>query len=119
MAQNVKTSSRSTKLFLASLSIAAGMSGWAWLTATQAAPEYAADLPSDTTETANVQVLQADTVALPPRSNMPNLASLPVRGLREVGDAMPEAVASQSDPSVGQNSGGGGGKRAQLCFALV
>ena len=112
-----KPSNRSTKLFLASLSVVAGMTGWAWLTMTQAAPNTQTDLQSETVETVvQAQPLQASAAAavvLPPRSNIPNLANLPVRGLRQVGDTMPESVVSQTQPSGGGQNQGGGGSNVQ------
>ena len=120
MSPNVKTKTRSSKILLTSLSIAAGISGWAWLTVAQPPAQGQADLANETPEPIQavatpmpVQVSAA--AALPPRSNIPNLADLPVRGLREVGDAVPNPVPPNSGepppPSVVQrNQGGGGGK---------
>lgn len=121
MAENVKTKSRGTKVLLTCLSIAATLSGWAWLTATQ--PPAEADLvedPSGSAQTiatpAPLQAAVVASVALPPRSTIPNLRNLPVRGLREVGDPEfnpnPPPSQSQGQPSAvrqRQNGGGGGG----------
>ena len=123
MAQNTKQ--RGTKILLASLSVAATLSGWAWLTATQ--PTVEADLveeTSDAAQTISMPVsLQAGigaSVSLPPRSNIPNLANLPVRGLREVGDAEfnPQPSSSQPQPqsqppAVRERQHGNGGAQAQ------
>lgn len=64
-----KTKQRGTKILLAALSVAATMSGWAWLTAAQST--------------------KADprAAAISTRTNALDLANLPVRGLRTVGDA--------------------------------
>lgn len=66
MGQNIKSKTRGSKILIVSLSLAASLSGWAWLTLTQ------------TLVDAQVAVAQ------PPRPSVSNLAQLPVRGLREV-----------------------------------
>lgn len=110
MAENIKTKSRGAKMLFASLSIAATMSGWAWLTANEATPQTnLQDIEVQevdvTTSSAAVFVVHSGigiSVPLPPRASVPNLADLPVRGLREVGDAEfippPQSPQSQSQP---------------------
>ena len=67
MTKNIQAATRGTKMLIASLSIAASISGWAWLTAQPPAQTNSAD--------ANVSY---DTA---PRSNLPDLQALPVRGV--------------------------------------
>lgn len=93
---------RSTKLLLASLSTAATLSGWAWLTLTAPPAVTEAEGP-ETVETATDMprvalrqpTLEVVTTPMPP---LPNLANLPVRGLRYVGDPVPTKVAPTGVP---------------------
>lgn len=121
MAENIKTKSRGAKMLLASLSIAATLSGWAWLTATQPLAQAELDANDAFAQTDAAPILQAGigaSIALPPRATIPNLADLPVRGVREVGDTefipQPQAPQSQSQPpAVRQRQNNGGGAQTQ------
>lgn len=117
---------RGAKLFIASLSVAMTLSGWAWLTMAQ--PATAVDAgETDPTEQAPEmpppQILGAvgdagmPAVPTPSVPRIPSLASLPVRGLREVGDPLPEAANAPAPQEPGSPprqrqdrpaSGGGG-----------
>lgn len=70
---------RGAKLFLASLSVAATLSGWAWLTRGEMLDVNPSE-PSQKIETLD-------------------LANLPVRGLRQVGDAAAPRSGSQISAS--------------------
>lgn len=120
MGQNIKSKTRSSKVLLVSLSLAAGLSGWAWLTLTQTQADAQAELyetdeiiVETVSNPARLQVnaYAAGVIAQPPRPSIPNLAQLPVRGLREVGDYVPPPPQTQGQPpAVGQRNQGGGGQ---------
>lgn len=125
------------KLLLASLSVTATMSGWAWLTATQMATPSAPDptdpVPTDAPTSVTVMATDipvpviADAVNTPPPTySIPNLADLPVRGLPVAGATRsiqaaavylpsytPVPGATYAPPPTDQpqnhNGGGGGG----------
>ncbi len=114
---------RGAKLLLASLSVATTLSGWAWLTrselldanpsepiqADEAVTQYVDIPPQALNGTSSVML-----AALPTRA-LPNLAKLPVRGLRQVGDATavpPEVAQTQGQPQAPRDRNGGGGQNA-------
>lgn len=121
MAENIKTKSRGAKMLLASLSVATTLGGWAWLSVNE--PPLPANLPEEAdiiAPSAPAPVLQAGisaSIALPPRSTIPSLADLPVRGLREVGDTefipQPQAPQSQSQPPAVRQRQNNGGAQTQ------
>ncbi len=97
---NPKTGmNRGAKFLIASLSVATTLGGWAWLTLHEPPADaqetddtaYIADLPAPT----EIPLLTLNgasgyELAALPTPNIPDLAKLPVRGLRFVGD--PTAV---------------------------
>lgn len=92
---------RGAKILIASLSVAATLSGWAVIT--YAAPAVSDELIEFEVE-ATPQTLNtfgAVRVAPLPKSSLPRLADLPLRGLREVGSA-PAAAPSQPQAPVQQ-----------------
>ena len=110
---------RGAKLLLASLSVATTLSGWAWLThgelldanqsetnvADESLSQYV-DVPPQALNGAS----SASLAALPTRA-LPNLAKLPVRGLRQVGDATavpPDVAQTQGEPQAPRDRNGGG-----------
>lgn len=112
---------RGAKILIASLSVAATLSGWAWLTLNPPPVESDTTDALGTTEpntflapaeyTLNAASNHAIS-ALPVRK-LPDLRTLPVRGLREVGDTpiMPQVSAppeyQASAPRERNNNGGG------------
>lgn len=95
---------RSTKFLLASLSTTATLSGWAWLTLTAPPPVTEAEEPEPIETAANLEsiALRQPTLAVvtTPMPPLPKLGSLPVRGLRYVGDPVPTKVAPTNVPQV-------------------
>lgn len=108
-----RKSTRGAHILLTSLSVAATVGGWSLLTQGQ---DLVAETPPPTPGpalTGQVKVARpARTAPLQPSSAVPDLASLPVRGLREVGDPalapVQQNVQQVFAPSQKQHDGGGG-----------
>lgn len=119
---------RGTKLLLASFSVATTLSGWAWLTLTQPAPDVQADQPEPVALAADAQqgqtisgVGESKLQALP-TADIPSLANLPVRGLRRVGfatpvvnnTAVPQVQVPTAAPQQQQQQQGGGNQSSNV-----
>lgn len=107
-AGKAKAGNRGVKLLIATLSVTATLSGWGWLTGTYAnAAESTVQLIAEPTQ---VPIVRVTTVpvkpAIAPRAApLPDLATLPVRGLREVGDPAISMPSVQAPPP--RERGGG------------
>lgn len=110
---------RGAKLLLASLSVATTLSGWAWLTHGELLDANQSELiQSDESLAQYVDVppqalngVGSASLAALPTQALPNLAKLPVRGLRQVGDATavpPQVTQTQGQPQAPRERNGGG-----------
>lgn len=90
---------RGAKIFIGALSVAATLSGWAWLTLTNEADAEVVQDPAPITD-----LVIVPTVA-PANTRLPSLSNLPVRGLRVVGAAT-RAAPVQAPPSNNANGQG-------------
>ncbi len=110
------SSTRNLKLLLSTLSVTTALSGWALIALNQPPQtDVAADVPDTPTAVpTNVPPTPLPTDAPVARVIIPPLSSLPVRGLRVVGDAVDQpaagpAVVYVQQPQRGGGGGGGGG----------